>query len=153
MTDLTADAPSVDRIREDYLAQTQRKRVYGGILLILFVSLMVAGFRTADSRNAGSFVDGWHRIFDYPAEVLSEAWTEMVTLTDWRRETGHWESRRAAQADYWFHKEVRQGVLALLETGAAKEAIDSLGAQVTAGQITPSAAADRVLGLLDLKTG
>lgn len=80
MTDLTAGVSSVDRIREDYLAQTQRKRVYGGILLILFVSLMAAGFRTADSRNAGSFVDGWHRIFDYPAEVLSEAWTEIAQL-------------------------------------------------------------------------
>ncbi|KIC43882.1 phosphonate ABC transporter permease [Ruegeria sp. ANG-S4] len=73
MTDLTAGSRSADRIRDEYTAMTQRKRVYGGILLIVFVALMVAGFRTADSRNAGSFVDGWHRIFDYPTEVLSEA--------------------------------------------------------------------------------
>lgn len=80
MTDLTAGASGIDRIRADYAAQTQRKRVYGGILLILFVALMAAGFRTADSRNAGSFVDGWHRILDYPTEVLSEAWTELAQL-------------------------------------------------------------------------
>lgn len=74
MTDLTAGSQSVDQIRDEYTAMTRRKRVYGGILLILFVALMAAGFRTADSRNAGSFTDGWHRILDYPAEVLSEAW-------------------------------------------------------------------------------
>lgn len=80
MTDLTAGDAGLTRIRDDYAAQTRRKRVYGGILLILFVALMVAGFRTADDRNAGSFADGWHRILDYPAEVLSEAWSEIAQL-------------------------------------------------------------------------
>ncbi|MCE8553540.1 phosphonate ABC transporter, permease protein PhnE [Ruegeria pomeroyi] len=73
MTDLTAGQGDLTRIREDYTALTRRKRVYGGILLILFVSLMAAGFHTADDRNAGGFVDGWRRILDYPAEVLTEA--------------------------------------------------------------------------------
>jgi phosphonate transport system permease protein len=59
---------------------TRRKRVYGGILLALFVALMAAGFRTADSRNAGSFSDGYHRILDYPAEVLGEAWEKVAEL-------------------------------------------------------------------------
>ncbi|WP_420586298.1 phosphonate ABC transporter, permease protein PhnE [Ruegeria sp.] len=77
MTDLTAGSTTVDQIRDDYTEMARRKRVYGGILLILFVAMMAAGFRTADSRNAGSFVDGWHRIFDYPAEVLSEAWEKI----------------------------------------------------------------------------
>lgn len=80
MTDLTAGSPTVDQIRDDYTEMTRRKRVYGGILLIVFVALMVAGFRTADDRNAGSFADGWHRIFDYPAEVLSEAWEKIDAL-------------------------------------------------------------------------
>lgn len=67
MTDLTSD------IRTDYLALTRRKRVYNAILLALFVALMVAGFRTADSRNAGGFFEGLHRLFDFPKEVLGEA--------------------------------------------------------------------------------
>ncbi|MEW2913132.1 phosphonate ABC transporter, permease protein PhnE [Leisingera sp. JC11] len=73
MADLTAARPSVEEIREHYTAHTQRKRLYGGILLAVFVALMVAGFRTADDRNAGSFADGFTRIFDYPSEVLAEA--------------------------------------------------------------------------------
>lgn len=82
MTDLTAGSRGADRIRDEYTAMTQRKRVYGGILLIVFVALMVAGFRTADSRNAGGFVDGWHRIFDYPTEVLSEAWEKIGSMPE-----------------------------------------------------------------------
>ncbi len=80
MTDLSAGSYSVDQIRDDYTAMTRRKRVYGGILLILFVALMAAGFRTADDRNAGSFIDGWHRILDYPSEVLTEAWEKIAEM-------------------------------------------------------------------------
>ncbi|PSL18141.1 methylmalonyl Co-A mutase-associated GTPase MeaB [Shimia abyssi] len=83
---------------------------------------------------------------------LLGAWEEITTLTDWRREAGHWYRRRALQADYWFHEEVRQGVLARLETGTAKTAIERFGAEVSAGRVTPSAAADKVLALLDVKS-
>ncbi|TNJ47718.1 phosphonate ABC transporter, permease protein PhnE [Phaeobacter sp. B1627] len=74
MADLTANAPrTVDEIRAQYTDLTRRKRLYGGVLLVLFIAMMAAGFRTADDRNAGSFFDGIHRILDYPGEVLSEA--------------------------------------------------------------------------------
>ncbi len=72
MVDMTANS-GVDRIQADYMAMTQRRRLYSFALLIVFVALMAAGFRTADDRNAGGFFDGLHRIFDYPAEVLGEA--------------------------------------------------------------------------------
>jgi len=70
MTDLSTQSPD---IRETYLALTRRKRTYNTIFIALFVALMIAGFWTADDRNAGSFVDGWRRFFDFPAEVLGEA--------------------------------------------------------------------------------
>ncbi|WP_027235048.1 phosphonate ABC transporter, permease protein PhnE [Leisingera caerulea] len=80
MAKLTAVRPGIEDIRQHYTAHTQRKRLYGGILLAVFVALMAAGFRTADARNAGSFADGFTRIFDYPSEVLAEAAEKAVEL-------------------------------------------------------------------------
>ncbi len=76
---------------------------------------------------------------------LQTAWEEMCALNDWRRQNGHWDRRRASQADYWFHEEVRQGVLARLQTGAARDIVGQMAAQVQAGEIAPTAAADQVL--------
>ena len=67
-------------IRESYLAQVKRRRLYGGITLLIFVLLLVSGFSVADSRNAGGFWDGLHQIGDYPADVLSEAWAKRADL-------------------------------------------------------------------------
>ncbi|APG48311.1 phosphonate ABC transporter, permease protein PhnE [Phaeobacter porticola] len=79
MTDATASAPTVADIQADYTALIQRKRLYGGVLLAVFVAMMAAGFRVADDRNAGSFWNGITHVFDYPAEVLSEA-VEKISL-------------------------------------------------------------------------
>jgi LAO/AO transport system kinase len=79
---------------------------------------------------------------------LAKAWQEMTTLTDWRREAGHFAGRRAAQAEYWFGEEVRQGLLARLEREPIKGMMDQLGHQVATGNTTPSAAAAELLGLM-----
>lgn len=71
---------SVDSIQSSYMAQVQRRRLYGGLTLLIFVVLMVSGFNIADARNAGGFWDGVHRVFDYPRDVLSEAWEKRADL-------------------------------------------------------------------------
>lgn len=76
---------------------------------------------------------------------LQKAWEEMTALVEWRRETGHFDGRRAEQARYWFAQEVRQGLLAQLETPAAKAAMQDYAARVAAGEMTPSVAAAAVL--------
>ena len=79
MADTTAgpaigpDDARVNAIQAEYMAMAQRRRLYSFIMLIVFVALMSAGFHTADARNAGGFFDGFHRILDYPREVLGEA--------------------------------------------------------------------------------
>lgn len=67
-------------LKAEYLAQTRRKRSYSAILLAIFVALMAAGFDLADARNAGGFWAGLHRVFDYPTELLSEAWDKRAAL-------------------------------------------------------------------------
>ncbi|MEL7257165.1 MAG: phosphonate ABC transporter, permease protein PhnE [Pseudomonadota bacterium] len=81
MTDASLSArQSVDSIQSHYMVQVQRRRLYGGLTLLIFVILMVSGFTVADDRNAGSFWDGLHQVGDYPADVLSEAWAKLDDL-------------------------------------------------------------------------
>lgn len=76
---------------------------------------------------------------------LAQAWDEMQALADWRRENGHWDSRRAAQARYWFESEVREGLLSRLSKEPLKGAMQALSHDVERGELTAAAAADRFL--------
>jgi phosphonate transport system permease protein len=67
-------------IRDSYMASVQRRRLYGGLTLLIFVILMVSGFNVADERNAGGFWEGLHQIGDYPSEVIAEAWAKRADL-------------------------------------------------------------------------
>ena len=71
---------SVNTIQSEYMAQLQRRRLYSGLTLLIFVVLMVAGFNIADNRNAGGFWDGIANIGAYPGDVLSEAWEKRADL-------------------------------------------------------------------------
>jgi phosphonate transport system permease protein len=59
---------------------THLRRLYSGVLALVLILLFFGGFYTADSRNAGGFFDGLDRLFDFPAEVLGEAWSEIGGL-------------------------------------------------------------------------
>lgn len=69
-----------DPIRDSYLAMTRRKRMYSGIMLLIFVVLFVSGFQIAQSRNAGRFIEGLPQLLDFPATVFSEAIDKAVNL-------------------------------------------------------------------------
>ncbi len=79
---------------------------------------------------------------------LDKAWAEIQSLTEWRREAGHWQSNRAAQARYWFDQEVRHSLLARLETAQAKAQMAQLDAEVSQGRLSPAAAAEKMLASL-----
>ncbi len=79
---------------------------------------------------------------------LTEAWQDMLALTDWRRAQGHWDTNRATQNRHWFEEEVRHGLLAALSREPALGIMRSLGSQVSTGDLTPEAAATQMLGLL-----
>lgn len=76
---------------------------------------------------------------------LADAWAEMTALADWRKENGHWAAHRAAQARYWFAEEVRQALLARLNTAAARVRMQDLGDDVATGALAPAAAARLLL--------
>jgi len=78
-TVLPASARTVE-IREEYLSLTRRKRMYGGILLIVFLAMFVSGFRIAEHRNAASLSEGFSRILDFPRDLVTEAWRNAANL-------------------------------------------------------------------------
>ncbi|WP_435170984.1 phosphonate ABC transporter, permease protein PhnE [Falsirhodobacter sp. 1013] len=71
---------NISLIRDSYLAQARRKRAYSTVLLVVFVAVMASGFQLANDRNAGGFLSGLHRVFDFPAELLNEALTKAANL-------------------------------------------------------------------------
>ncbi|MEZ5686967.1 MAG: methylmalonyl Co-A mutase-associated GTPase MeaB, partial [Paracoccaceae bacterium] len=80
---------------------------------------------------------------------LQKAWEDMTTLAAWRRENGHFEARRAAQARHWFETEVREGLLARLSSDPAIRArMTELGDAVASGNAAPAAAAQEMLARL-----
>lgn len=72
--------PDLSSQNSSYLEMVRRKRMYGGILLVLFIALMSAGWMLAETRNAGDFWSGLPQVIDFPAEVLTEAWTNRAEI-------------------------------------------------------------------------
>lgn len=59
-------------IHRNYMAQIQRKRLYGGLTILIFVLLLASGFNLANDRNAGGFINGLPHIFDFPISVWKD---------------------------------------------------------------------------------
>lgn len=84
---------------------------------------------------------------------LPEAWQALEVLTDWRRDSGHWDRARAEQARHWFMEDLRAGLLARLDSDPdIRERITRLGEEVADGRKAPTVAADEVLAALGKST-
>ncbi|OUD09364.1 ATPase/protein kinase [Marivivens niveibacter] len=82
----------------------------------------------------------------YEGAGVEQAWNEMCALAEWRKENGHFAGRRAEQARYWFHEEVRLQLLERLSADAALSAqLAKAEAALSRGEITPASAAAQVL--------
>lgn len=80
---------------------------------------------------------------------LADVWGKMQELAEYRKKTGYWSDRRAAQARGWFEDEVRHGLLSRLQRDPkAEEAMQLLRADVSTGARAPSSAAAEVLDIL-----
>jgi LAO/AO transport system kinase len=84
---------------------------------------------------------------------LQPAWEELQKLTKWRQEHGFFDGRRIEQAQYWFEQEVRQALLARLETPQARAAFRAANADIAANRVSPAAAAERLLETLGIDRG
>jgi LAO/AO transport system kinase len=78
-------------------------------------------------------------------EGIQKSWDEMTSLVNWRRDHGHFDGRRTEQDRYWFREEVRQGLLAKLETPEVRAPMLSYGDQVSDGTMSSTIAAQKLL--------
>lgn len=72
--------PNLSNPNDAYLEMVRRKRMYGGIIAVLFVAFMASGWMLADHRNAGGFWKGLPQVLDFPAEVFTEALDKIAKL-------------------------------------------------------------------------
>ncbi len=59
-------------IQSNYMIQMRRKRLYGGLTILVFTLLLASGFDLANSRNAGGFINGLPNGFDFPISVWKD---------------------------------------------------------------------------------
>lgn len=79
---------------------------------------------------------------------LSETWDALQELVGWRRDNGFWERTRSDQARYWFNEDVKQRLLAQLQTPDARAALEALSDQVSSGALDPAVAAQSFVATL-----
>lgn len=68
------------QISQNYRALALRKRGYSAVLWAVFAALMISGFRMANDRNAGGFIEGLPQLFEFPSELVSEAVEKAANL-------------------------------------------------------------------------
>ncbi|MGF1500783.1 MAG: phosphonate ABC transporter, permease protein PhnE [Paracoccaceae bacterium] len=65
---------SLATIETEIHAQERRRRMYTGLTVLILIVVLVAGYGEANSMNSGGFLTGLGQFFDYPSEIVIEAW-------------------------------------------------------------------------------
>ena len=65
---------TTDAIQFEIIAMERRRKLYSMIGILLMVAVLVSGYGLASSMNSGSFLGGLEKFFDYPGEIVREAW-------------------------------------------------------------------------------
>lgn len=82
-------------------------------------------------------------------EGIGAAWADMQALVAWRRAEGHLARRRADQARRWFEAEVREALLATLQSREdLREAMARVGQAVGEGKLSAARGLQEVLPLI-----
>lgn len=65
---------SVAALQEEILHLEKRRRLYTGVMILVTAAVIIAGYGQANSMNSGGFISGLSKFFDYPGEIVIEAW-------------------------------------------------------------------------------
>jgi phosphonate transport system permease protein len=63
-----------DSIHLEILAMEKRRRLYSATVILVLLAILISGYSLANQMNSGSFVNGLQKFFEYPGEIVLEAW-------------------------------------------------------------------------------
>jgi phosphonate transport system permease protein len=63
-----------DSIHLEILAMEKRRRLYSAAVILVLLAILISGYGLANEMNSGSFVNGLQKFFEYPGEIVLEAW-------------------------------------------------------------------------------
>ena len=66
----------VEVMRQEVLALEGRRRLYTGLSLALLLAVVLSGYSEASALNSGGFLQGLSKFFDYPAQIVMQAWNQ-----------------------------------------------------------------------------
>lgn len=52
----------------------ERRRLYSIVVVVIVAAIIFSGYGQANSMNSGGFIQGLAKFFDYPSEIVIEAW-------------------------------------------------------------------------------
>lgn len=64
---------SVAALEMQIVALERQRRLYSGLLVVIIAAILIAGYSQAEGLNSGSFWGGLEKFFDYPGEIVLEA--------------------------------------------------------------------------------
>ena len=62
------------RLHEEILRLKRRRQLYSAAVVALVAAILISGYGQANSMNSGGFLQGLSQFFDYPGEIVVEAW-------------------------------------------------------------------------------
>lgn len=63
-----------DSIHLEILAMEKRRRLYSAAVIMVLLAILISGYSLANEMNSGSFLHGLQKFFEYPGEIVLEAW-------------------------------------------------------------------------------
>lgn len=61
-------------IQDQIVSMEKRRRLYSTTGVLVVVAVIISGYGLASEMNSGSFTQGLGKFFDYPGEIVKEAW-------------------------------------------------------------------------------
>lgn len=67
--------PAGARVSREHIERIERtRRLYSGLAVLVLAAVLIAGYDRASALNSGSFWRGLAHFFDYPGQIVDEAW-------------------------------------------------------------------------------